>query len=133
MTWIHYWVLVFCLSTQAYAPQRGSQIILEEHQEQEAQRIGKNIRCAVCQGLSVADSPAPMAQAMMDKVRELVSMGQTQTQINQYFIDRYGEWILLKPQPHGFNLIVWWIPVLGFVLGVLWIFSLTLRKKNRSP
>jgi cytochrome c-type biogenesis protein CcmH len=80
--------------------------------------IASGLRCPVCQGLSVADSPSPTAVAMKDRVRELVVAGYTEEQINDYFIARYGEWVLLSPPAKGLAWLLWLGPagLLGLVL-----------------
>jgi cytochrome c-type biogenesis protein CcmH len=75
------------------------------------QKLGKELRCAVCQGLSVADSPSSMARAQLDKIRELVSQGKSDQEVHDYFVARYGEWVLLQPKAEGVNLLVWLGPV----------------------
>src|SRR5215475_14915086 len=81
----------------AYAPQQAGSPPLEPALEARVQKLGKELRCAVCQGLSIADSPASMARAQLDKVRELVAQEKSDQEIYDYFIARYGEWVLLKP------------------------------------
>ncbi|MCC6812341.1 MAG: cytochrome c-type biogenesis protein CcmH [Deltaproteobacteria bacterium] len=109
--------LLLLLALAAYAPQHAGTPITPEL-EAKAHTIGKTIRCAVCQGLSVADSPSPMAQSMMDRVRELVTEGKSEAEIHAYFVERYGEWILLEPKAEGFNLIVWVLPFVFVGLGL---------------
>src|SRR5262249_28822679 len=91
----------------AFAPQQAGSSPLEPVLEARVQKLGKQLRCATCQGLSIADSPASMARAQLDKVREFVSAGKSDEEIRAYFVARYGEWILLSPQPPGLNLAVW--------------------------
>ncbi|RME28069.1 MAG: cytochrome c-type biogenesis protein CcmH [Deltaproteobacteria bacterium] len=86
------------------------------------EEISKGLRCPVCQGLSVADSPADGARAMKHRVRELVSLGYDRQQIEDYFVDRYGVWILLAPPEKGRHWLVYLAPV-GFLLagvGGIW-------------
>lgn len=86
------------------------------------EEISKGLRCPVCQGLSVADSPADGARAMKHRVRELVSLGYDRQQIEDYFVDRYGMWILLAPPEEGRHWLVYLAPV-GFLLagaGGIW-------------
>ena len=121
------WLLLLALA--AYAPQHAGTPITPEL-EAKAHPIGKTIRCAVCQGLSVADSPSPMAQSMMDRVRELVTEGKSEAEIHAYFVERYGEWILLEPKAEGFNLIVWVLPFVFVGLGLAVIARNTAVKED---
>src|SRR6476661_180824 len=114
---------------QGYAPLRQGQDPLDATREARVQQIGKQLRCAVCQGLSVADSPASMARAQLDKVRELVAEGKSDQEVRDYFVDRYGEWVLLSPRPEGFNWLVWLGPVVLVVGGLAFI----ARQVRRAP
>jgi cytochrome c-type biogenesis protein CcmH len=109
--------LFLFLSTSARAAEgfEVKSIPLTPAQEERAQRVGRQIRCAVCQGMSAADSPAEMAHAMMSRVRELVAQGKTDQEILDHFAERYGEWVLLEPRPRS-NWFVWFFP--AFVLFV---------------
>jgi cytochrome c-type biogenesis protein CcmH len=121
--------LLLTLALLAYAPQHAG-TPLSPALEKKAQEIGKTIRCAVCQGLSVADSPSPMAQSMMDRVRELVKDGKSEQDIHAYFVERYGEWILLEPKAEGFNLIVWVLPFVFVGLGLAVIARNTAKSED---
>lgn len=114
--------LVLALSLSAYAPQQLSSDPLAPPLEARVQVLGKQLRCAVCQGLSVSDSPASMARAQLDKVRELVASGKSDQEVKDYFVARYGEWVLLQPKAEGFNLLVWLGPVVLVLGGLFFIF-----------
>lgn len=92
--------------------------------------IGAVIRCPVCQGESIADSPAETARVMMDIVEEKVSAGETDQQIIQYFRARYGDGILLDPPFSGKTLFIWILPILA-VGGGVWMI-LTRRRQDVS-
>lgn len=83
------------------------------------QAIASQLRCPVCQGLSVADSTAPTAVQLQHRVRELVAAGYSRQEIEDYFVSKYGEWILLEPTRGGLNSIVWIGPLLAAALGLL--------------
>jgi cytochrome c-type biogenesis protein CcmH len=78
--------------------------------------VAAQLRCPVCQGLSIQDSPSELAQSMRSLVRDQLAQGKTPDQVKAYFVSKYGEWILLSPAPHGFNLLAYAIPLL-IVLG----------------
>ena len=80
------------------------------------ERLQTNLRCPVCQGLSVSDSPADAARAMGDRIEELVFEGYTEEQVTRYFVDRYGEWVELEP-PREDHQALFWAPVVALVLG----------------
>ncbi len=126
-------LLLVALAQTPHAPQRleGEHTTTPE-QEARALRLGKQIRCAVCQGLSITDSPASMARAQLDTVRSLIIDGKSDQEIYDYFVARYGEWALLAPPAHDLNLIVWLGPGLVLVLGAFVVFRLV-RQKPAAP
>lgn len=77
-----------------------------------ASTIAEGLRCPTCQGLSVADSTAPIATTMRDVIAEQIAEGRTDEQIREHFVARYGEWILLSPTVGGLGWVVWLLPVL---------------------
>jgi cytochrome c-type biogenesis protein CcmH len=83
-----------------------------------AHDIAAKLRCPVCQGLSAADSTSAAALAMQKRIKELVAAGYDEQQIQDYFTERYSEWILLEPSDHGLNQILWLLPWVGAGLGV---------------
>jgi cytochrome c-type biogenesis protein CcmH len=89
--------------------------------------VAAQLRCVVCRNLSVADSPSEMAQQMRVIIRERLAAGESPAQITQYFVDRYGEWILLLPRRSGFNLLVWGFPIAAIAVGLI-VFALLLRR-----
>jgi cytochrome c-type biogenesis protein CcmH len=90
--------------------------------ERRTMEISAELRCPVCQGLAIGDSPSIMAANMKAQVRELLERGYTEAQILSYFEKSYGQFVLLKPKFQGVNTLVWILPVLalagGFVLVV---------------
>lgn len=86
--------------------------------EARATALAGQLRCPVCQGLSIHDSPSPLAQDMKDLIRSEVAAGATDEEVRQYFISKYGEWVLLEPEARGFNLLVYVLPLVGLLLGL---------------
>lgn len=125
-----------CLSLvlgQGYAPPRQGQDPLDVQREARVQAVGKKLRCAVCQGVSIADSPASMARAQLDKVRELVTQNKTDQEIYDYFVERYGEWALMEPKKSGVTLGLWVAPILLLVIGIFFIMSSTHKSAAQPP
>jgi cytochrome c-type biogenesis protein CcmH len=100
--------------------------------ERRTQEVAALLRCPVCQGLSVADSPSTMATNMRGQVRELVAAGYDQEQILSYFERSYGEFVRLRPPLRGVNWLVWLAPVLGLVGGGAVVFW-ALRGPRDAP
>jgi len=99
--------------------------------EEEVRAVAAQLRCVVCQNLSVADSPSEMANQMRGIIRERLVAGERPEQIVAYFVEKYGEWILLSPRPQGFNLLVWTVPFAGLAAGLLAIALLTVKWRRR--
>ncbi|HLA79655.1 MAG TPA: cytochrome c-type biogenesis protein [Vicinamibacteria bacterium] len=91
-------------------------------------QVGALLRCPVCQGLSVSDSPAGMAQNMKGQVRDLLAAGFDQEQILAYFERSYGEFVRLQPPLRGVNWLVWFGPLLGLLAGAAIVIGV-LRKR----
>lgn len=90
--------------------------------EARTREVAAQLRCPVCQGLSLQDSPSELAQEMRGVVREQLRAGRTPGEVRQYFINRYGEWILMEPQAHGFNWLVYVLPALVLIGGLAVIY-----------
>ncbi len=124
--------LTLFLAAGQYAPQQAGSEPLAPPLEARVQVLGKELRCAVCQGLSVADSPSSMARAQLDKIRELVSEGQSDQQVRDYFVARYGEWVLLQPKAEGANLLVWLGP-LALLAGGAFVIYRQVHRASPAP
>ncbi len=79
--------------------------------------VSSRLRCPVCQGESIQDSPAELATQMKALVREQLHAGQSEREVLDYFVQKYGEWILLEPRAGGINLLVYGLPILFLLLG----------------
>lgn len=100
--------------------------------EARASRLASELRCPVCQGLSIQDSPSPLAQQMKDLIRSQVLEGRSDQEIHQYFISKYGEWVLLEPRAEGFNLLVYVLPGLALLAGAGFI-AVAVRRWTVPP
>jgi len=87
--------------------------------ERRTMEISSELRCPVCQGLAIGDSPSIMAANMKAQVRELLERGYTEAQILSYFEKSYGQFVLLKPKFQGVNALVWILPILALAAGFL--------------
>jgi cytochrome c-type biogenesis protein CcmH len=90
--------------------------------EVQVREIAVQLRCPVCQGLSVGDSPSELANEMRGLIREQLRQGKTPAQVLDYFSQRYGEWILLAPPKHGFNLVIWVLPFVLLPVGAVTVY-----------
>lgn len=90
------------------------------------------LRCPVCQGLSIADAPAPIAEQMRQAVRDQIAAGATDEAVRNYFVARYGRWILLVPDTTGLDLLLWLAPAALVLLGG-WLVVVRARRWRRQP
>jgi cytochrome c-type biogenesis protein CcmH/NrfF len=115
---------------EAPAPATRARVIEETELDRQTRALASQLRCVVCQGLSVEDSPSQLAQEMRALVREQLEAGRTQAEVKQFFVEKYGEWVLLEPDPSGFNLIVYVLPVLMLIGGAGFVY-VTARRMVR--
>ncbi len=94
--------------------------------------VASELRCPVCQGLSLQASPSELAQQMRGLVKDQLAEGKSPDEVKAYFVSKYGEWILLSPKPRGFNLLAYLLPVLLVVGGGAFIWVLV-RKWSAPP
>ena len=100
--------------------------------EDAVHEVAAQLRCVVCQSLSVADSPSETAHQMKDIIRERLAAGESPEQVRAYFVEKYGTWILLSPPRQGFNLLVWVVPFAGLGLGLVLVL-IVVRRWSRRP
>ena len=101
------------------APAESLSVSGDSQLEARTSAVATQLRCPVCQGLSIQDSPSELAQQMRSLVRDQLAAGKTPDDVKSYFVSKYGEWILLAPPPHGFNLVAYALPILAVVCGGL--------------
>jgi cytochrome c-type biogenesis protein CcmH/NrfF len=85
--------------------------------EAQVRRLARQLRCPTCQALSIADSPSELAREMEGVIRMRLQEGMTPEEVRASFVDAYGEWVLLSPDPSGFNLLVYVLPVIVLLAG----------------
>ena len=99
---------------------------------QQTNEIAARLRCPVCQGLSVADSPSEMAVNMKTEVRDMLARGYTREQIESHFVRSYGEFVLLEPRFAGVTSLVWILPIAALLLGAF-VIRMKLRALAAAP
>ena len=102
--------------------------------DQEAQDVGSQLKCLVCQGESVADSPALLSQQMRVIIRQQLRSGKSEQEVIQYFQARYGDKILYAPPERGFDLLAWLVPIAMLLGGAILLFFVVRdwHKSSRS-
>ncbi len=94
--------------------------------------IAALLRCPVCQGLSISDSPASLAKQMKLLVRAMLASGYDEQQILDYFRYSYGEFVLLRPEARGIGWLLWVAPPAALLLG-LGAIALRMRRASKRP
>ena len=119
-------MILFLLVLIAGAPQ--GQPLSGAALDQKTQEVASLLRCPVCQGMSVADSPSTVALDMKHEVRDMLAKGYTQEQILAKFEESYGQFVLEKPT----NPLVWILPIIVLILGAIVVVT-TARKLSSDP
>ena len=105
----------------------------ETQLERDTRQLASELRCPVCQGLSLQDSPSELSQEMRAIISDQLQAGKSVEEVKQYFVAKYGEWILLSPAPHGFNLTVYIAPVVLLLGGAAFLFFTARRWTRQKP
>ena len=100
--------------------------------EARAREIGREIRCLVCQNQSIDDSNADLARDLRIIVRERLVAGDSDDEVRQYLVDRYGDFVLLEPPVKPGTYLLWFGPVVLFVVAALGV-AIHLRRRQRQP
>jgi cytochrome c-type biogenesis protein CcmH len=85
----------------------------------------------VCQNQNLADSDAPLAHSLREEIYEMMMAGQDNEQIKTFLVDRYGDFVLYRPEMQGNTLLLWLAPGILLVLGAIALFF-TVRSRNRK-
>jgi cytochrome c-type biogenesis protein CcmH len=117
-------------SPAAYAVQ-PDEIMSDPARESRARDLSRELRCMVCQNQSIDDSEAPLARDLRLLVRERIAAGDSDAQVIDFLVARYGEFVLLKPRLNPHTWLLWLLPPLALVGGglALWIHG---RRRSKS-
>jgi cytochrome c-type biogenesis protein CcmH len=123
------WFLLFSflLLTPAYAVQ-PDEILADTKLEQRARDLSMGFRCLVCQNQSIDESDAPLAKDLRILIREHLTKGDSDAEIKDFVVARYGEFVLLKPRLTARTAILWATPFLIILVG----FAIILRRRKTS-
>jgi cytochrome c-type biogenesis protein CcmH len=122
-------VLFACLMllTPAYAVEPG-EVMADPALEARARNLSADLRCLVCQNQSIDDSHAPLAKDLRLLVRERLAAGDSDEQVRTYLVQRYGDFVLLKPPLRIGTLLLWGAPLMVLLAGG---FGLLLASRRR--
>ena len=106
------------------------EILENQKQELRARDISKNIRCMVCQNQSIDESNSPLAKDLRILIRNKIEEGNKNEEIYKFLTDRYGDFILLKPPFKSNTLVLWFLPFIFFIIGILIVYSHNKKSKE---
>ena len=131
MSWLR--PLLLCLLL-AIAPTAWAvnpdEMLADPALEQRARDISGELRCLVCQNESIDDSDADLAKDIRVLVRERLTAGDTDDQVRQFLVDRYGEFVLLRPRVEGHTLLLWFAAPGLLVIGLIVLFVMARRRRK---
>ncbi|MBF0379638.1 MAG: cytochrome c-type biogenesis protein CcmH [Magnetococcales bacterium] len=104
----------------------------EDPSEALVRTIAKDLRCAVCQNQSIYESNSDLAKDMLEVIRDKVNAGESEASIRDYFFQRYGDYIYLKPTKSGMNMLLWFGPAFGLIIGALALITAFKKWKKNS-
>ncbi|NHN84906.1 cytochrome c-type biogenesis protein CcmH [Acetobacter musti] len=117
----------------ALAVDDPAEMLPDPKQEARAEAIGSQLRCLVCQNESIEDSSASLAKDLRKVVREHVAAGESNKQVVDWMVARYGNFIRLSPPVTVATLLLWGMPVLALVTGLLAAFLVFRRRPQVAP
>jgi cytochrome c-type biogenesis protein CcmH len=104
---------------------------LADPQQQEMyKRITKEVRCLVCQNQTIADSTAPLAADLRREIKRMIVAGQSEGEIKDFLVERYGDFILYKPRFRSWNLLLWLMPAAFLVIGAIALLRIVRRRTD---
>ncbi len=125
-------VLLLTLACPALAATSPGEMLQDRALEARARTLGKELRCLVCQNQSIDDSEAPLAKDLRLLVRERIKAGDSDQEVVDFIVARYGEFVLLKPRFEPRTLLLWFATPAVFLLALLLI-ALAYRRRKTAP
>ena len=125
-------LLAFLFAAHPVLAVNPDEVLKDPALEARARSLSANLRCMVCQNQSIDDSNADLARDLRVLVRERLVKGETDEQVIDYVVSRYGEYVLLKPRVSVQNLVLWGAPAGLFVVGIL-VLIVYSRRRTATP
>lgn len=122
-------LFVFCISTLA-----EDQRFPFDSPQMEARfdHLTEELRCLVCQNQSLADSDAPLANDLRKEVYAMIQEGKSDSDIIEFLVARYGEFVLYRPRLNSMTLVLWFAPALLVTIGVITVIALIRRRSDKK-
>jgi cytochrome c-type biogenesis protein CcmH len=133
MRWLRLIAILLFLGPASHAiAVQPDEILKDPAQEARARELSKQLRCMVCQNQSIDDSDAPLARDLRILVRERLQAGDSNPQVLDFLVQRYGEFVLLRPRLHWRTALLWLAPPLLLIGGGFMLFLLARRRSRGS-
>ena len=126
-------ILFLTLAAPSFALVDPSERLDDPQQEARARAISKNLRCMVCQNQSIDDSDAPLARDLRILVRERLTAGDSDEKVLAFLTDRYGAFVLLKPQFNAETAALWLAPLIVLLAGGFGLVAFLRRRRVVTP
>lgn len=123
-------IMGLTFSFSAMAVSSPDEMLPDHHQEKRAELIGSKLRCLVCQNESIEESNAELAKDLRKVVRQHVAAGESDHQIMEWMVARYGNFIRLKPPFNKLTLLLWGMPFLALIFSGMFIWNLIIRRPS---
>ena len=122
-------VLLAPVAARAVTP---DEMLKDPALEARARELSQELRCLVCQNQDIDDSAAPLAHDLRVLVRQRLKAGDSDQQVLDFLVARYGEFVLLKPRFELHTLLLWGLPPLALISGIIGMFVAMRRRKTQE-
>jgi len=123
-------LLAMLASASAAKAVRPDEILKDPALEARARELSRELRCMVCQNQSIDDSDAPLAHDLRVLVRQRLKAGDTNRDVIDFLVTRYGEFVLLRPRFETHTLLLWGLPPAALLGGFAALYLLTRRRRK---
>ena len=120
-------LLVFAVSVPVLAQE--PLVFDNQHQQDQFDRLTKELRCLVCQNQNLADSDAQLAHDLRREVHDLILTGRNDEEVKQFLVDRYGDFVLYRPPLQTNTYLLWVAPLILLLIGA-WVLRASVSKRS---
>jgi cytochrome c-type biogenesis protein CcmH len=125
-------LLITILTPAAVLAVQPDEMLKDPALEARARHLSQELRCLVCQNQDIDDSAAPLAHDLRVLVRKRIEAGDSDRQVLNYLVARYGEFVLLKPRFELHTLLLWGLPPLALLAGIAGLFVAMRRRRRQN-
>ena len=123
-------IAALCLLAMPALAVQPDEILKDPALESRARALSQELRCVVCQNQSIDDSDAPLAKDLRVLVRERLTAGDSDRQVIDFLVARYGEFVLLRPRLNAHTVLLWTAPFAAIVAGAIGLFMFLRRRRS---